>query len=185
MRTRSSVPTIALATVLALCGIFTAVHALPSGTKTPEEKADQTVKDATDAYNKGVLHQQRADTLLAHSDSAKASKEFKVALKEYEKAAKLNPNFPEAFSNLGYCRRNLGDYTKALEAYDQALKLKPDFPEAMEYRGVAFVKLGRMDDAMAQYDKLKAIDTTEAAELWQAIRQAQRTKGGQVAQPQK
>lgn len=185
MRTRLSIPTIAMASALTLWAFSSAVHAFPSGSKTPEEKADQTVKDATDSYNKGVTHQQRADTLLAHSDSAKASKEFKVALKEYEKATRLNPNFPEAFSNLGYCRRNLGDYTKALEAYDQALKLKPDFPEAMEYRGVAFVKLGRMDDAMAQYDKLKAIDTTEAAELWQVIRKEQRSKGGQIAEPQK
>ena len=185
MKTRWLPPVIAIVSVLTMNFVATSSHAFPSGSKSPEEKADQMTRDATAAYDLGVEHQRRADTLLAHSDSTKASKEFKVALKEYEKAVKLNPNFPEALSNLGYCRRNLGDYAKALEAYDKALKLKPDFAEAMEYRGVAYVKLGRMNDAIADYIRLKTVDSTEAAELWEVIQKAQKTMGGQAAEPQR
>ncbi len=153
------------------------VQAFPSGKKSSAEDAGQQEKQAVEVYNLGVEHQKKADTLLAHGDSVAAVKEFKSARKEYEKAARLNSKFPEAFSNLGYCRRNLGDFKGALEAYDQALALKPDFPEAMEYRGVAYVRLGRMEDAMAAYNKLKQIDTTEAAELWQAIKSATKDTG--------
>ncbi|MBI5868188.1 MAG: tetratricopeptide repeat protein [candidate division Zixibacteria bacterium] len=166
------------AVLLATVSVAATAQALPSGKKSPEENANE----ATRAYNLGVEHQQRADNLLARSDSAKAAKEFKVALKQYDKTVKLNPDFPEAWNNLGYCRRNLGDYTRALAAYDQALKLKPDFPEAMEYRGVALVRLGRMDEAMVQYNQLKALDSTQAAELLEAIRKSPGAKSIQSAQ---
>ncbi|HWO58182.1 MAG TPA: tetratricopeptide repeat protein [bacterium] len=141
----------------------------PSHEETPQEKAEARRKDAVSAFNKGVAKQEKALAYFEKGDTAKATKELEKAIKEYEKAIVLNDSFPEALSNLGYCQRNLGNYTKALESYDRALKLKPDFAEAIEYRAVAYLWLGRTDEAKSEYDRLLKIDSTEAAELKAAI----------------
>jgi hypothetical protein len=164
-----------------LTGILTAmpvtiVLSFPSPEKSPEEKAQDNIKDAMNAYNKGVDKQKKAFTHFEKGDTTKAMKELEKAVKEYEKAVSLNDSFPEALSNLGYCLRNLGNYSKALEVYDRALKLKPDFPEAIEYRAVAYLWLGRMDEAKSEYQRLLKIDSTEAAELKVAIEAAESGK---------
>lgn len=152
------------------------VHAFPSPERSPAEQAADRIKNATDAYNKGVEKQAKAFAHFDKGDTAKATRELEKAVKEYEKAVALNDSFPEALSNLGYCLRNLGNYTRALEVYDRALKLKPDFPEAIEYRAVAYLWLGRMDEAKSEYDRLIKLDSTEAAELKTVIEAAQAGK---------
>ncbi len=155
---------------------FNLTHAFPSPEKSEAEKSADTKKDATEAYNKGVEKQKKAFTHFEKGDTTKAMKELEKAVKDYEKAVSLNDSFPEALSNLGYCQRNLGNYTKALESYDRALKLKPDFAEAIEYRGVAYLWLGRKDEAKSEYERLLKIDSTEAAELKAAIDAAEAGK---------
>lgn len=150
--------------------------AFPSHEESEAEKVDETRKDATEAYNKGVERQKKALAHFEKGDTTKAMKELEKAVKDYEKAVKLNDSFPEALSNLGYCYRNLGNYTKALESYDRALKLKPDFAQAIEYRGVAYLWLGRKDDARSEYEHLLKIDSTQAAELKAAIDAAEAGK---------
>lgn len=152
------------------------VRPFPSHEETPQEKADARRKDATTAYNKGVEKQEKAFTYFEQGDTAKATKELEKAIKEYEKAIVLNDSFPEALSNLGYCQRNLGNYTKALESYDRALKLKPDFAQAIEYRAVAYLWLGRKDEARAAYEQLLKTDTTQASHLKAAIDAAEAGK---------
>ncbi len=167
---------IAALSILLVSGSVTHTRAFPSPEKSPEAQARDDVKDAINAYNKGVEKQTKAFALFEKNDTTKAMRELEKAVKDYEKAVSLNDSFPEALSNLGYCRRNLGNYTGALEAYDRALKLKPNFPEAIEYRAVAYLWLGRMDDAKSEYDRLLKMDSTEAAELKEVIEAAQAGK---------
>ena len=51
----------------------------------------------------------------------KAADEFGKALKDFKRAADLNPRLYQAYNGMGYSYRKLGDYTKALEYYDKAL----------------------------------------------------------------
>ncbi len=144
-------------------------HSFPSPEKSEEEKVQDVRKDATESYNKGVEKQRKALEHFAKGDTSKATKELEKAVKEYDKAIAKNDSFPEALSNMGYCLRNLGNYTKALEVYDRALKLKPEFPEAIEYRAVAYLWLGRKVEAKSEYERLLKMDSTQAAELKSAI----------------
>ena len=163
--------------ILALAlGLSSSAWSFPLGKKSPEEAAADSSKQATEAYNKGVDEQQKAFALFEKNDTTKAMKGLEKAVKNYEKAVALNDSFPEALSNMGYCLRNLGNYSRSLEVYDKALKLKPDFPQAIEYRAVAYIWLGRMDDAKSEYARLLKIDSTEAGELKKAIDAAEAGK---------
>ncbi len=168
---------LALLIVGSLTALFnTPAHSFPSPEKSEAEKAQDVRKDATESYNKGVEKQKKAFEHFEKGDTSKAAKNLEKAVKEYEKAIALNDSFPEALSNMGYCLRNLGNYTKALEVYDRALKLKPNFPEAIEYRAVAYLWLGRKDEAKSEYERLLKMDSTQAAELKAAIDAAEAGK---------
>ena len=49
----------------------------------------------------------------------------------YEQALSLNPNIPEALSNLGLALKALGKADAAIARYEQALALKPNAPEIL------------------------------------------------------
>ena len=142
--------------------------ATPSRPLTPEEMA-------VEAYNSGINHRDRAiksDTqaMKDKKDSDRLKNE-KKALKDFTKAASLNPSLPQAYNGMGYSYRKLGDYAKALENYDRALRLAPKFPDAIEYRGEAYLALNRLDDAKQSYLTLFAMDRKQADILMAAMKE--------------
>src|SRR3954463_7060389 len=118
---------------------------------TPEEMAVGAYNSAIDHRDRGLKAEVSAAREGKESDRAKNEKkskeEYDRALKDFKKAAELNPQMPQAYNGMGYSYRKLGDYAKALENYDRALQLNPKFPEALEYRGEAYLGLNRLDDA--------------------------------------
>ena len=147
----------------------------PSRTLTPEEMA-------IEAYNSGIAHRDRAiksDTQAMKDtkdsdrvkNGKKAREEYEKALKDFTKAASLNPSMPQAYNGMGYSYRKLGDYAKALENYDKALQLAPKFPDAIEYRGEAYLALNRLDDAKQSYLTLFAMDRKQADSLMAAMKE--------------
>jgi tetratricopeptide (TPR) repeat protein len=146
----------------------------PARMPTPEELA-------VESYNSGVSHRDKghkAEQQVAtakESDRAKhekrAADEFGKALKDFKRAADLNPRLYQAFNGMGYATRKLGDYAKALEYYDQALQMAPGFPEAIEYRGEAYLALNRVDDAKKAYLELLAGNRPLADSLMKSMKQ--------------
>ena len=53
--------------------------------------------------------------------------EYELAIKDYEKAIRLKPDYAEAYKNRGdaYCKRH--EYELAIEDYEEAIRLKPDY----------------------------------------------------------
>jgi tetratricopeptide (TPR) repeat protein len=147
--------------------------ASPSRTMSPDEMA-------VEAYNSGIAHRDRAlktdaQALKEKKDAdrvkgqAKARDEYDKALKDFKKAADLNPKMPQAFNGIGFTYRKMGEYAKALENYDHALELNPQFLDAIEYRGEAYLGLNRVDDAKKAYLALFAADRKQADSLMKAM----------------
>ncbi len=127
---------------------------------------------AVAVYNAGVALLKRADDLDAaaagQSGAARAQAEqsartsYGEARAKFQEATQRDPSLPEAWNNLGYARRNLGDYEAALAAYARALALRPDYPEALEYRGEAYLRMNRIEDAKQAYMDLFVTDRAVA-----------------------
>ena len=103
---------------------------------------------------------------------AKRAKEWSVAAASFKKATELKPDYPEAWNELGYALRNVGNYPDSVKAYDEALRLKPRFPEALEYLGEAYVKMGKLEEARKVLERLKPLDRKLAQELADEIAKA-------------
>jgi tetratricopeptide (TPR) repeat protein len=174
--------TLLLAAVLGLYQVAASASASAIGSSSPTMKPRTPEDMAKDYYNSGVRHkdkgkqlEERADTQVFKDDKdrdkyeAKIKDEFTSALKDFKKAAELNPSLAQAFNGMGYAYRKTGDATQALAMYDKALQMAPGFPDAIEYRGEAYLTLARLDDAEGAYMSLLASDRTQADLLMKAM----------------
>lgn len=156
--------------------------AMPAGGSGASMVAKSPVEMAKDSYNSGISHKDKGrkledqigqqvfrDAKEKEKSEAKVKDEYTKALKDFKKAADLDPTLYQAFNGMGYTLRKTGDATKALEMYDKALAMAPGFPDAMEYRGEAYLALGRVDDAKQSYMTLFGKDRAQADLLMKAM----------------
>lgn len=136
---------------------------------------------AASEFNSGLRELKKGDSLQAEAaklaDPGKQQKAqqrardaYTRARKEFQEAIEYNAQLPEAWNDLGYTQRKLGDYTAALTAYEKALSLRPDYPEALEYRGEAYLGAGRVEDAKNTYLDLFASNRALSSQLLEAIK---------------
>ena len=84
---------------------------------------------------------------------------FHKAIKNYDKAIELDPQYANAYNNRGVAKKNLGDYAGAIADYDKAIELDPKFAMAYNNRGIAKDDLKDYAGAIADYDKAIELDT--------------------------
>jgi tetratricopeptide (TPR) repeat protein len=78
------------------------------------------------------------------------------ALKSYDRAIALKPDFAEALNNRGNALRALKRLQEALTSFDRAVAVRADYAEALNNRGNSLVDLGRLEDALESYDRALA-----------------------------
>jgi len=83
----------------------------------------------------------------------KAIGRLDAAVKNFEKALNIKPDYIEACFNLGVTHRELGQLNAAVKSYEKALNLKPDYTEAHFNLGNAYKELGQLEDAVMSYEK--------------------------------
>jgi tetratricopeptide (TPR) repeat protein len=80
-------------------------------------------------YNLASAHHSAASTTSVPS---KAKNHYKLARGEFYEAIRLNPNYADAYFNLGICYQDENDVEKARKMYSEAIKLQPDMREATD-----------------------------------------------------
>jgi predicted O-linked N-acetylglucosamine transferase (SPINDLY family) len=71
----------------------------------------------------------------------------------WQTAIDWDPEYVDAYYNLGTAYNQLQDYEQSAQVFEQAIKLKPNYPEALYNLGLTLVKLNRLDDAIQSYQK--------------------------------
>ncbi len=167
--------------------------AFGSKEKSPEEEVQDNGKKAVGEYNDGVKQMENAKSIGRKGDSAyaynyratsdaKSKKAFEKAVDKFLDALKLKPDMPEAYNNLGFCYRKLGNLDGSLKAYEKAIQLKSDFTQAREYRGETYLAMGNLTRAQGELDTLKIMksplaDTlSKSIELYQLEKISEKTK---------
>lgn len=181
MRTHVQRPIISVGLiVVALILTSGSLMAFGSKEKTPEEQASDAKKQAISEYNSGVKHMEAGRTIGRKGDSiyaynyratsdARARKEFEKAVENFQQAIALAPNMPEAYNNLGYSYRKLGNLSASLTAYARAIELNRDFAQAREYRGETYLALGDLSKAQEELNFLTQLKSPYADTLAKSI----------------
>jgi tetratricopeptide (TPR) repeat protein len=90
---------------------------------------------------------------------------YEEALKAFDKALEINPQFAEVLINRGIALNNLARYEEALEDFEKAMEINPDFAEAWTGKGVALYYLGRYKEALEAFEKAIEINP-QYANAW-------------------
>ena len=93
-------------------------------------------------------------------------KRLDEALRSYDRALALKPDYVEALTNRGVVLADLKRSDEALQSYDRALALKPDDVEALYNRGTTLNGLQRHDEALEYYDRALALKPEHAQAHW-------------------
>ncbi|HJR85579.1 MAG TPA: tetratricopeptide repeat protein [Nitrososphaeraceae archaeon] len=87
-----------------------------------------------DLYKKGVNHM--------------SNDKLSDAIRSFELALRLDPNYVEAWIKKGYSHFHLRDYSFAISSYDMALNIDPDNHEAWNLKGLAYYKMNNYTKAI-------------------------------------
>ena len=92
--------------------------------------------------------------------------EFDQAFQEYEELIQRNPDYSNAYFDMGLIYLEIDSLQKARDNFDIAIKTDPLFVRAYYYRGLAFEFGGQLDQALADYEQAAkmAPGFTEAVE---------------------
>jgi len=71
---------------------------------------------------------------MAAVEMAKTPKDYERAVREFEQAAKLAPDWPDVYFNLGSVQAKAGNYSEAVRHYKRYLELAPNAPDAAKVR---------------------------------------------------
>jgi len=83
--------------------------------------------------------------------------QFNAAVKDYEKAIAIKPDYSKAHFNLGGTLQELGQLDAAVESYKKTLVIESDYAEAHNNLGIALKALGQLDAAVKSFKKAIAI----------------------------
>jgi cytochrome c-type biogenesis protein CcmH/NrfG len=74
------------------------------------------------------------------------------AIQQYLLAIQIDPNYAEAYNNLGNTLQECNRVGEAIEQYRKAIQANPNYPQACFNLGNALVSLHELDQAIEQYE---------------------------------
>ena len=91
---------------------------------------------STRAFGQGIPEEARRfmSRGMAAVEMAKTPKDYERAVREFEQAAKLAPDWPDVYFNLGSVQAKAGNYGEAVRHYKRYLELSPNAPDAAKVR---------------------------------------------------
>jgi len=94
-----------------------------------------------------------APELLERGGRFIEEKKWAEAKDAFEKAAILEPRNVDAYNNLGFVLRQLGEKDKAIEQVQKALSVAPDCAECLNNLGVLYLAERRTKEARGPFEK--------------------------------
>jgi tetratricopeptide (TPR) repeat protein len=82
----------------------------------------------------------------------KTLKQFDEAIKMFENATKIKPDYAEAYFNLGVILQELQHFNKSIDAYQKAIKILPKYPDAHNNLGIVFLDIGELDNSITHFE---------------------------------
>lgn len=93
------------------------------------------------------------------------SKDYKNALKYFNKSAQLDNKYAPAYNMIGYTQLASNNYPEAEKAFKAYIKLRPNKADPHNSYAELLLKIGKYDESIAQFKKALEMDPTYAYAL--------------------
>ena len=84
------------------------------------------------------------------------------AIRHYEQALQVKPDYAEAHCNLGNAFSQTGRFQDAIAHYQRALQIRPDYVEAHNNLAFALLRTGKVEDAIAHLEQVVRLSPNSA-----------------------
>lgn len=84
--------------------------------------------------------------------------DFQCALENYTEVIRLDPSYPDIYTNRGMMRHYVRDFKGAIQDYDEAIKRKPESASPYNNRAAAKMMQSDFQGALADLDKAISIN---------------------------
>jgi tetratricopeptide (TPR) repeat protein len=111
-----------------------------------------TAQTGAGSPNRG--NQDRVAQLFAQAAQEINSGEYSAAIDTYKSALSIQPDSPQALSNLGVAYHLAGRFPEAVETLKKALKLNPEGVPANLILGMDLIRLGKPQEALPPLQKV-------------------------------
>ena len=89
---------------------------------------------------------------------------YKVAIKKFNKAIKINPYYEATFFRRGYSNAQLGNHQEAILDYNKAISLNPNYAESFVRRGLSKCLIGDKEGGCQDLKKGGELGDEQASE---------------------
>jgi tetratricopeptide (TPR) repeat protein len=118
---------------------------------------DQTTQlEAITSLLKMYPKDERTHVQLANYHNGQQN--FPEAIKHYEHATAINPDFATGWNSLGYARRSNGDLDGAKDAFARYIEIIPDEANPYDSYAELLMEMGEYDESIANYRKALEFD---------------------------
>ena len=117
------------------------------------DSGDETPQVLTIAYNN-----------RGNAYTAKGA--YDLAIKDYDRAVELNPNYAKAFNNRAVVYEKTGELDKAIEDFGQAAKVDPNYARPFAHRAAIHAGKHEYDLAVRDYDEAIRLAPVVEPALW-------------------
>ena len=127
------------------------------------------------ALGKMQLSQMSNAGAKSHLEAGNAfvdQEQFTQAAVEYQKAIRLDPEYAEAYNNLGISLAEQGEMADAVKAFREAVRIDPEDAESQSNLGNALLQLGLAVEAVAPLREALRLHPDDP-DVQEALRQAQ------------
>ena len=128
------------------------ISALVAGSENDQAAQLEAIKGAMAA------HPQDERTHMALANYYNGQQNFSEAVKHFEHATKINPDFAGAFNSLGYAHRSNDNLDGAKAAFERYVQLIPDAANPYDSYAELLMEMGEYDESIANYRMAIAID---------------------------
>jgi tetratricopeptide (TPR) repeat protein len=89
-------------------------------------------------------------------------RKYQEAIKEFEKAANINPKSADSYFKIGQCYRNLVNFEESIKSYEKGLQINPDASFRVFFQlGSNYFKLQKYDESIKNMKKAQKSMTDE------------------------
>lgn len=101
---------------------------------------------------------QSAQEHLQNGINKHTQQDYKGAIREYDKAIKINKDYTEAYFNRGNCELALKEFKAAMADYNMSLQINPQFVKSYYSRASVYVIQQKYAEALPDLDKAIELD---------------------------
>ncbi|MDD4651253.1 MAG: tetratricopeptide repeat protein [Methanothrix sp.] len=137
--------------------VINAHQSMPSASTNKSSLAEEWNSRGDALHNRGN-YAEGGEAWLNKGEILHDQGKYDEALKAYDEAIRLDPDYASAWNYKGETLDSQGKYDEALKAYDEAIRLDPDYALAWNNKGYALSELGKYDEAIKAYDEAIRLD---------------------------